>query len=220
MIGSIVIIISLILLSIMLYRKFIKADTEADIVTAINIMKEYAESPNEQAEPQDTEDSVDDGQADSHSKEEDMLQENTEKLTEIKKRIMAGIRTSDDKDISSLINPAILSSQLYCDLKERIESRKSITTSEEMAVYKRLEELIESVSSGFSYRLRILTEDRITASERRMAMLMKCGFSPLQISILFGREKNTISTHRRNLAFKITGLKKADRSLDLIIISI
>ena len=220
MIGSIVIIVSLILLSIMLYRKFIKADTEADIVTAINIMKEYTESPNEQAEPHGNEDSVDDGQAESHSKEEDIIKENTEKLTDIKKRILAGIRTTDDKDITSLVNPAILSSQVYCNLKERIESRNSITTSEETAVYNSLEELIESVSSGFFYRLRILTEDRITASERRMAMLMKCGFSPLQVSILFGREKNTISTHRRNLAFKITGLKKADKALDLIIISI
>ncbi|MDE5793134.1 MAG: hypothetical protein K2I08_00255 [Muribaculaceae bacterium] len=218
-IASIAIIISLILLTILLYRKFRKAETEADIVTAINIMKGSAEIANEQPKNCEDEISVEDHQYKTHS-EDDIINNDHEKLADIKKRIMDGIRISDDKEIKSLVNPTLLGSQIYSNLKEKIESRNSITNSEEKIVYKNLEDLIESVSSGFSYRLRILTEDRITACEQRMAMLMKCGFSPLQISILFGREKNTISTHRRNLAFKITGLKKADKTLDLIIISI
>ncbi|MDE6521234.1 MAG: hypothetical protein K2L17_00310 [Muribaculaceae bacterium] len=218
-IASIAIIISLILLTILLYRKFRKAETEADIVTAINIMKGSAEIANEQPKNCEDEISVEDYQSKTHS-EDDIIKNDHEKLADIKKRIMDGIRTSDNKDIDSLVNPVILASQIYRNLKEKTESRNSITNSEELIVYKNLEDLIESVSSGFSYRLRILTEDRITACEQRMAMLMKCGFSPLQISILFGREKNTISTHRRNLAFKITGLKKADKTLDLIIISL
>ena len=219
-IASIAVIISLILLAIILYRKYRKADTKADIVTAINIMKEHSEVSNEQAEIRDNEYSEDMDQAETPSKDDDIVQENPEKLDDIKKRIMDRIKFTDDKDINSLVNPIILSSQISRNLKEKIESRSSITNSEEKNVYKSIEELIESVSSGFSYRLRILTEDRITASEQRMAMLMKCGFSPLQIAILFGREKNTISTHRRNLAFKITGQKKADKALDLIIISL
>ena len=218
--ASIAVIITLILLVIILYRKYIKADTKADIVTAINIMKESAEIAHEQRENNDDEISGEDYQSETHLKDDNNIQEDSEKLTDIKKRIMDGIKTSDDKDINSLVNPAILNSQIYINLKEKTESRNSITNSEELIVYKNLEELIESISSGFSYRLRILTEDKITASERRMAMLMKCGFSPLQISILFGREKNTISTHRRNLALKITGQKKADKTLDLIIISL
>ncbi|MDE5790136.1 MAG: hypothetical protein K2H96_02760 [Muribaculaceae bacterium] len=219
-IAFIAVIITLILLAIILYSKYRKADTKADIVTAINIMKELPEISNEETEIMDNKYSGAVDQTETPSIDNGVAQEYPEKLEDIKNRIMAGIKTSDDKDISSLVNPTILSSQIYRILKEKIESRNSITNSEEVTVYKSLEELIESVSSGFSYRLRILTEDRITASEQRMAMLMKCGFSPLQISILFGREKSTISTHRRNLSFKITGQKKADKSLDLIIISL
>ena len=217
---SIAIIISLILLAVILYRKYRKADTKADIVTAINIMKEHSEVSNEQPEIKDNEIPDDKDQAEIPSKDDNIVQENPEKLDDVKKSIIDRIKITDDKDISSLVNPVILSSQIYRNLKEKIESRSSITNSVEKNVYKSIEKLIESVSSGFSYRLRILTEDRITASEQRMAMLIKCGFSPLQISILFGREKNTISTHRRNLAFKITGQKKADKTLDLIIISL
>lgn len=219
-IASIAIIISFILLTIIIYRRFRKADTEADIVTAINIMKEHGEGSNEQAEIQENEISGEDFPTDIFSKEDENTPKDSEKLADIKKRIIAGIKTSDDKDINSLVNPAILASHIYGNLKEKIELRNFISNSEDLIVYKNLEELIESVSSGFFYRLRILTEDKITASEQRMAMLMKCGFSPLQISILFGREKNTISTHRRNLAFKIIGQKKADKALDLIIVSL
>ncbi|MDE6560353.1 MAG: hypothetical protein K2K75_03120 [Muribaculaceae bacterium] len=218
--ASIAVIISLILLGIILYRKYRKADIKADIVTAINIMKEQTEVSNEQTNMRDNEYSGEVDQAKTPLKDDYIVQENPEKLDDIKKRIMDRIKIYDDKDINSLVNPVILSSQIYRNLKEKIESRNSITNSEELTVYKNLEELIESVSSGFSYRLRILTEDKITASEQRMAMLMKCGFLPLQISILFGREKNTISTHRRNLSFKITGQKKVDKNLDLIIISL
>ena len=218
--ASIAVIISLILLAIILYRKYRKADIKADIVTAINIMKEQTEVSNEQTNMRDIEYPGEVDQAKTPLKDDYIVQENPQKLDDIKKRIMDRIKITDDKDISSLVNPVILSSQIYRNLKEKIESRNSITNSEELTVYKNLEELIESVSSGFSYRLRILTEDKITASEQRMAMLMKCGFLPLQISILFGREKNTISTHRRNLSFKITGQKKVDKNLDLIIISL
>ena len=231
-ISATAIILSLILLAIILYRKFRKADTEASFVAAINILKESTELPLEEKEiKKECVTSTSDlgsNEADTPPTNETSTldypkshnPEHPEKLADIKKRIMSGIKTSDDKDINSLVNPTILASQLYRNLYEKIESEHSITNSEEKIVYKKLDELIESASAGFSYRLRVLTEDKITPVERRVAMLMKCGFSPLQISILFGREKNTISTHRRNLAFKITGQKKAAKSLDLIIISL
>jgi len=231
-ISALAIIASLILLSIQLYRKFRKADTEVGVVTAINIMKESPVMYIDRSEIK-TENPVQALMDDSGSdcKDAQPTQEtciypesadadNHEKLADIKDRILSEIRAFNGKDEHSLVNPAILASQIYISLRDKLESQNHITYAEEKSVYKSLEELIESISEGFFYRLNILTEGMITDSERKMAMLIKCGFSPLQISVLLGREKNTISTHRRNLAFKISGLKKADYSLDLIIISL
>ena len=235
LVAAIAAIVSLILLALMLYRKFKKADTEASLATTINILKDspYIHFPVKASGIQ-----IEDGET--LSTEREMQNENIdpdnaatrkasneytesveqENLVEIKKRILSGIRTSDDKTITSLVNPAIRNSQTYRALMEKVNSNDCITISEEETVFKDLEKIIESVSNGFSYRLRILTEDRITPSENRVAMLIKCGFTPLQTAVLLGKQKNTISSHRRNLAFKITGQKKADRSLDLIIISL
>ncbi len=142
-----------------------------------------------------------------------------DKLVNIKKEILSGIN-SNDKDLNSLVNPGITGAQIYHRLVEKVESERRITSIEEKQIFNEVAELIESVSHGFFYRLRIITNGKITVTESQIAMLMKCGFSPKKVSILLGKEMNTVSTHRRNLAHKITGKRKADCNLDLIIISI
>lgn len=231
-IASIAVIVSLILLAIIIYKKFKAADTAATLATAINLLKEssdFIEGNDIQKEESDSSsEETMDGKKEYLNGEDQNSHEDAggnkgkkqENLSEIKARIMSGIKIADAKELNSLVSPAIMASRTYHILSEKIQSENLITISEEKTIFKNLEELLEDVSPGFFYRLQILTEGKVTHSENRIAMLIKCGFSPLQISILLGKEKNTISTHRRNLAFKITGQKKSDRSLDLIIVSL
>lgn len=226
-VASISVIISLILLAIILYRKFKVADTAASYATAINLLKE---STNFTVDEFIIQKNYTDSSSDDKIEYRNVVGKNElvdsnytnkkEKLSEIKTRLMSGIKTAEDRDLNSLVNPAILASPTYHLLSEKIQMESLITISEEKFIFKNLEELMENVSQGFFYRLQILTEGKVTPTENRIAMLIKCGFSPLQISILLGKEKNTISTHRRNLAYKIIGRKKSDRSLDVIIISL
>lgn len=232
-IAAISVIISLLLLAIILYRKFKAADIAASYATAINLLKESTNQTSEKNGVQN--EALDDSSAeiiinkkvtincDDENFNEDSdanKSKKQENLSDIKARIMSGIKIADDKDLDSLVNPAILTSSTYHILSEKIQTEDLITISEEKTIFKNLEDLMETVSPGFLYRLQILTEGKVTHSEIRIAILMKCGFSPLQISTLLGKEKNTISTHRRNLAFKITGQKKSDRNLDLVILSL
>ncbi len=232
-ITAISVIISLVLLAIILYRKFKAADTTANFAMAINLLKESTNQTSEKNGIQN--EALDDSSdeiiinkkvtinSDDENFNEDSKANKSKKqenLSDIKARIMSGIKIADDKDLDSLVNPAILTSSTYHILSEKIQTEDLITISEEKTIFKNLEDLMETVSPGFLYRLQILTEGKVTHSEIRIAMLMKCGFSPLQISTLLGKEKNTISTHRRNLAFKITGQKKSNRTLDIIIISL
>lgn len=207
-ITAITVILFLSLLSIILYNKFKGAQKNARYMTIVNVLKDETFAPKEDTDT--TLSNVNDNET----------SYNSEKLSEIKNILLARISSSDEKKIENIINKEILSAKIYRDLNEKINTDSSITASEETYMWNSLEKLIESVSPGFGYRLLILTEGKITPNEKKLAMLMKCGFSPIQISILMGREKNTISTHRRNLAAKILGKKKADKDLDLIIISL
>lgn len=205
-ISIIAIVFSLVLLLLIIYNKFRNEKRNTLILTAINLLKEDTRIENGINMPSAT---------NSNNKER------TENLSEIKNSILSSIHLSEnEKSIEHLVKQEIIDSKIYVLLNEKLKSGCAITVSEENMIWNSLEELIESVSHGFDYRLRILTEGRITPNERKLAMLIKCGFSPLQVSILLGRQKNTISSHRRNLADKITGQKKADKSLDIIIISL
>lgn len=232
-VASISVIISIFLLAVILYNKFKNADTEASYATTINLMKESEGIPCDdkviQTEHTDdlSEDIIDENKEfqngyGKESREFADCNENDkqESLSEIKTRIMSGIKLSDDKNLKLLVNSAIPASPVYHNLLEKLKMKSVITFSEEDIIFKNLQELIESDSHGFLFRLHILTEGKVTPTEKRIAMLIKCGFSPLQSSILLGKEKNTISTHRRNLAYKITGHKKSDHTLDVIISSL
>lgn len=233
LVASISVILSLILMTVILYRKFKVANTEASFATAINIMKEAGkitlddnlirkeyhdgiseETINDNEESPTGVEPISNGLLDSN----DTIKH--ESPVEIKNRILSAIKTADNENRILLVNPVISASPVYLTLLKKLKTGKVITIREENIIFIKLEQLIESVSQGFLYRLQILTEGKVTPTEIRIAMLMKCGFSPIQISILVGKEKNTISTHRRNLAYKITGSKKSDSTLDFIIISL
>lgn len=226
-------IISLILLVIILYLKLKDIYNKESHATTVNLLNEiknlmldenvnqkeftdnlYEETINDEKEYQNGNGVINKGFTDSNdnNKQESPLK--------TKENIMSGIKIDENKNFKLLINPSIPASTIYQILLKKIQSESVIAFSEEDNIFKNLEELIESVSHGFLYRLQVLTEGKVTATENRIAMLIKCGFSPLQISILLGKEKNTISTHRRNLAFKITGHKKSDHTLDAIIITL
>ncbi len=74
--------------------------------------------------------------------------------------------------------------------------------------WRMIDELIESVSPGFDNRLTILTQSKITPSERHVAYLMKFGFTQAQIATLLAKEASTISVQRSSLAKKI-GFEKS-----------
>lgn len=232
-VTSISSIISLILLITILYLKIKDIYNKANYATMINHVneiknlildgnanqKEYTESLDEETINDEKEYlngnvKINEGFADTNDNNK------KESLLETKAKIMSTIKINEDKSFKLLVNPSISTSSIYQILLEKLQTESVITFSEEDTIFKNLEELIESVSNGFLFRLKILTEGKVTTTENRIAMLIKCGFSPLQISILLGKEKNTISTHRRNLAYKIMGHKKSDHTLDIIIISL
>lgn len=226
-------IISLILLIIILYLKLKEIYNKVNYANMKNHkngiknfildenvnQNEYTESLEEETRNDEKEylngnSKINEGFADSNDNNK------KESLLETKANIMSAIKIDEDKNYKLLVNPSIPASSIYQILLEKLQTESVIAFSEEDTIFKNLEELIESVSHGFLYRLKILTEGKGTATENRIAMLIKCGFSPLQISILLGKEKNTISTHRRNLAYKIIGRKKSDHTLDNIIKSL
>ncbi len=117
-----------------------------------------------------------------------------------KQRILDEIKNAKEKNPSESVDKNLKESALYKDLKEKAEDKRVMGKD---VTWRIIYELIESVSPGFDNRLTILTQSKITPSERNVAYLMKFGFTQIQIASLLAKDSSTISAQRTSIAKKI-----------------
>lgn len=134
-----------------------------------------------------------------------------------KEKMLGEIQSILDNDSHGIVSLDIFHSDIYHQLTKKLKEGKGITENEEL--WSKIEETIESASPGFKYRLQILTEGKLTAAELKVALMIKCGFSPTQTAILINRTKNTVSSQRVSIARKILGANASSKMIDAIIIS-
>ena len=119
---------------------------------------------------------------------------------EAKRRILEDIRNSRERNPSESVSKKLQETPLYKDLKEKAENKKVMGRN---VSWREIEELIESISPGFDDRLSILTGVQVSLAERRIAYLMKFGFTQTQMASLMAKSPSTISAQRSSLANKI-----------------
>lgn len=185
-IGTALIILMLITTSIIFRRKYQKTKNESQIMEGIML----ADKLKEKSFISFVED----------EKNNDLARISTEALQE-KQRILQEIK----KAPAESVDMALKESSLYKDLKEKAENKRVMGKD---VTWRMIYELIESVSPGFDNRLTILTQSKITISERNVAYLMKFGFTQTQIASLLAKNSSTISVQRTSIAKKI-GFEKS-----------
>lgn len=136
--------------------------------------------------------------------EENRIEINSElhvpRVMEEKQQILEEIKKTREMKPSESIDKTLKSASLYKDLKERSDNKKVMGHD---VTWRMIEDLIESVSPGFDYRLDVLAGGQITQAERNVAYLLKCGFTQTQIASLLAKSASTISAQRTSLAKKI-----------------
>ena len=145
---------------------------------------------------------------------------NSDDIKNKKKKILEDIKPSENQNLRSCISEELLQSKIYNFLQDKIKSGSGILDNEEEKVWEELEAIIESVSPGFKYRLRILSEGKMNKSDWQLSLLIRCGFSTGEIAILLNRAKNTVSSRRSYLAKRIFGAGESAKLLDSIIFSL
>lgn len=116
---------------------------------------------------------------------------------------------------STDIPPVILDSAAYTRLQSLIKSEKIIADSNPL--WDEIEEVVIAASPDFKYHLQLLTGGSLKAADYRLALLVKCGVTPTQMSLLVGRAKGTISYRREALCQKIFGEKLGVKVIDDVI---
>ncbi len=200
--AVVVTLLLFIILTLIFYRKYKTARKETKLLEIFNITERLKEET----------------AAKQNEKDRNLEVKDSDKYTDIKQHILDKMQMLKSNQPESLVDNAILESDVYKELKERIKTGKCILDSED--IWKRIEVLVESVSPGFDKRLDILTEERISPTERKVALLMKCCLTTSGISTLLSRGMNTISSHKRSLANKISEEKMPLEIVTTLIISL
>lgn len=113
------------------------------------------------------------------------------------------------------ISPKILNSEAYAKLQDHISKEKFL--SESNPLWNQLEKAVISSSGNFKYNLQLLTGGNIKIIDYHLSLLIKCGVTPTQMTILVGKTKGGISYRREELCRKCFGSNLGAKVIDDII---
>ena len=133
------------------------------------------------------------------------------------------LRTKLGEELLMIINEnksiktpsAIEESDVYKTISQYIQGKQVIP--EEHKLWSEIEDIVIKSSPDFKYRLQLLVGDELKKSDLHMALLIKCGIKPTNISILVGRAKATIAYRRETLGTKFFCRKMDISTIDKII---
>jgi tetratricopeptide (TPR) repeat protein len=113
------------------------------------------------------------------------------------------------------VDAAIICSEAFAELRNFIDNEKSIKDDDEL--WGRIEATVLGCAPNFKTNLHLLTGGKLSRSDYRTALLIRCGITPSEMAILLGRSKGAISSRREYLGYKIFDEKLGTKLIDDII---
>lgn len=115
--------------------------------------------------------------------------------SQLREKIFKLSKSAEEKTQSS---PLLKTPDLYNKVYAKVKEGKWLPHVD--GLWKEIEEAVFSESPEFKNRLTLLSNGEITDDLYRTALLIKCGLSPTEISVLVARGKSAITVRRRKIA--------------------
>ncbi len=113
------------------------------------------------------------------------------------------------------INSIILNSEIFHKINDYILENKTIP--ENSHIWSELEQTIISCSPLFKEHLRLLVGQDLKPHDYHVVLLIRCGITPTQMTILLGRTKGTISYRRKHVCEMVLGQRIDSQFIDDVI---
>lgn len=187
-----IVILSLIASSIML---FIKNRDKATIIQLRDNLDSLQKLKSQLPLPVET--PAMDSSSDADSTEPDTINNEPILREKLRDELMALYEQSKSQKVS----PIILNSKIYFQICGMISERQRIDEE----TFDKLKRTVLEASPKFIDNLKILTQNRLTEVDLQTALLIKCGFKPSEMTVLFARSNGAIIYRRNTLATKVFG---------------
>lgn len=135
--------------------------------------------------------------SDADSTEPDTINKEPALREKLRDELMALYEQSKSQKIS----PIILNSNIYFQITSLISEGKHIDDE----TFDELKRTVLQASPKFIDNLKILTQNKLTELDLQTALLIKCGFRPSEMTVLFARSNGAIIYRRNTLATKVFG---------------
>lgn len=130
---------------------------------------------------------------------------------QLKNELLALSETGEE---TQAVPQPILCSAIYKTLKNLIRDNRPIVDER---LWEELEQTVLESSPRFLANLSLLTSGRLTSLDVYTALLVKCGFKPSEMTVLFGRSNGAIISRRETLGFKVLDKRISVKTIDKII---
>ncbi len=142
----------------------------------------------------------------------DFCWENEENIQSIRSRMKSYLK--DMKKEPYIVPDVILQSEAYKSIITLLASRDGIHSE---LIWEEIAKAVEKCSPGFKQKLISLTGGRLSESDFQIILLIKCGFTPKDMTILLIKAKGSISSRRAYLSKKIFGENIGISEIDCLI---
>ncbi|MDE6096918.1 MAG: hypothetical protein K2G52_12120 [Muribaculaceae bacterium] len=141
-----------------------------------------------------------------------MSQNNEELRSSLKSKIQQ-LREAGTNNME--IPASILNSASYKKVLEMLDDNRIINV--DSIIWEDLEQDVLNQSPNFKNNLSLLVGRKVSRMELNIALLIKCGFTPMKIAAVIGKEKGTVSYYRLKWSKNIFGENIGNEKMDNII---
>jgi hypothetical protein len=149
----------------------------------------------------------------SNSNNLSFVNDNQENLRDQLRQELLSLQHSNNNSAEILHD--IINHPTYLEIQQYLETDKIIAHND--ILWNNIEQMVCTYSPKFHNRLMLLTGGKLTQDDYHIALLIKCGVTPTQLTTLLGRSKGTVSYKRSTLCLKIFDQNIGVRAIDGII---
>lgn len=186
-------------------------DDSNDITSDSSISDNNTSDHNENNNPDHNNDSVN---SDNSEGDKDILEHvKPNNAKDLRKQLLKELIALSEQGERQAISPVIIESEIYSKIQSLLAVQKPMKHN----MWEELEKTVICASPRFNINLKILTQDKITKQERQTALLVKCGFKPVEMRSLLSITNGAINSRRVTLGAKILDEKRSVTFVDNII---
>lgn len=198
-------------------RKKLSLDDNMNTLINRTLPNEHDDNQTDSIKPQKkvSEDSEEE-QIEVYNVEDEDLSDEEKNKNELRERLkMELLALQKEGKAKKGVPPVVASSSLYSKILDYIKAGQCIDDLN--PIWLEMEDLVLQLSPEFKLRLYLLAGDKLKKDAYHMALLIRIGITPKQLTVLTGRSKGAVSSRRGNLCEKIFGKKYGASVMDDII---